>query len=171
MLPRTEIAARTSAISMADRVVQTRSDHSPRRAPRESRQTTSCVPGKPCETFGRYCARRAHRAPAREQSEECGRCFSPSPGTPGEGGVRAFWQTRDVVLEEGPHPTLSRRTGRGNVWRTSRKFAAARAALLHNLRQHRIQRVRPDHVALFARVQEVAHHVLGDRAVGLDELV
>src|SRR4051812_40989234 len=40
--------------------------------------------------------------------------LSPSPGTPGEGrGEGLLQMTRDVGLEEGPHPALSRRTGRG----------------------------------------------------------
>src|SRR3954468_7297508 len=40
--------------------------------------------------------------------------FLPLPVRRERVGVRAFWQTRGSVLEEGPHPTLSRRTGRGN---------------------------------------------------------
>src|SRR6478672_11304162 len=39
----------------------------------------------------------------------------PSPGTPGEGRVSAFREHRAARLPEGPHPALSRRTGRGRT--------------------------------------------------------
>jgi multidrug transporter EmrE-like cation transporter len=40
--------------------------------------------------------------------------FPPAPGTPGEGwGEGLLGMMRDMVVEESPHPTLSRSTGRG----------------------------------------------------------
>src|SRR6476620_8801620 len=59
--------------------------------------------------------------PPDRLTPETGCAFAPSPSTPGEGwGEGLPRRPRDVVLEEGPHPALSRRTGRGNESRTSR---------------------------------------------------
>src|SRR3982750_4352657 len=43
--------------------------------------------------------------------------FIPSPGTPGEGRVRALLEHDVTRLPEGPHPSPSRRTGRGGKGR------------------------------------------------------
>src|SRR4051794_22951266 len=65
---------------------------------------------------GKTARHRSHAAAGREA--KCPRrklrCVSvaasclPSPGTPGEGGVRAFFKHRAARLPEGPHPALSR---------------------------------------------------------------
>jgi hypothetical protein len=45
-----------------------------------------------------------------------GWAFSPSPGTPGEGGVRVLPRAESTSPDqENPHPTLSRNTGRGTM--------------------------------------------------------
>jgi ferrous iron transport protein B len=84
---------------------------------------------------------------------------SPSPGTPGDGrGEGLSRMTRDAVHEEGPHPTLSRSTGRGNELGMPSKPRAWICL--------------PDHERRLDRYQAIAERLLiGDRAPDVSKFI